>query len=140
MREEMDIQDSFLVACAKGDIEKVKSFLGKGAVVDYKDEFGCTPLVIASTCGCIGVIKLLLEKGADIETKDEDGNTLLIWASAYGRIKVVKFLIRKGIDIEDKNIFGKTFYNYLDEEDKNKINFLLEDIEERKRMIKPCSF
>ena len=140
MREEMNIQNSFYEACKEGDIGKILFFLEKGADIENKDELGDTPLHWASYHEHIEieVLQLLLEKGADIEAKNRSGITPLIYASAYGRIKVVKFLIQKGADIEVKANCGKTFYDYLYEIYKKEIDFLLEDIEERKRMVKPC--
>ena len=52
--------------------------------------------------------------------------------------QISKFLVVKGADIEAKNNYGKTFYSYLNEETDKEIDFLLKDIEERKKMIKPC--
>ena len=60
----------------------------------------------------------------------------MIEASWNGRVEIIKFLLKKGADIEVKNNNGKTFYYYPKE--KEEIDFLLKDIEERKRMIKPC--
>ena len=139
MREEMDIQDSFLEACQEGDIEKVKFLLEKGVDIEAKDD-GNTPLIYASFNGNIEVVKFLLEKGVNIEAKDYDGKTSLIWASWHGyrNIEIMKLLIEKGADVEAKDNNGNTFYIYLNKENKKIIDFVLKDIEERKRMIKPC--
>ena len=140
MREEMDIRNSFFETCKGGDIEKIKLLLEKGANIEAKDSYGNTPLVWASWSGYIEVVKLLIEKGADIEVKNNYGFTPLIWASQNGRIEVVKLLVEKGADIEAKDINGETFYSYLEGENQKEIDLFLEDIEERKRIIKPCSF
>ena len=122
-----------------GYLEIVEFIVDKGADIEAKDEHGHTPLIIASEFGHIKVVKFLIERGADIEAKDNDGYTPLITASMFGHnIEVVKFLIEKGADIEAKNNRGETFYDYLN--NKEEIDLLLKDIEERKRMIKPCSF
>ena len=140
MREEMNNQNSILEACEKGDVEKVKILLEKGDDIEAKTLYGKTPLMIASCYGNIEVVKLLLEKGADIEAKDYNRITPLSCASRNGHIEVVKLLLEKGSDIEVKGVDGTSSYYHLTERNKKEIDSFLEDIEQRKRMIKPCSF
>ena len=133
----MDIQKSFLEACREGDIEKVKSLFEKGVDIETKNN----ALIYSSWHGYIEIVRLLLEEGVDIENKNnKEVRTPLIAASCKGHIEIVKLLLEKGADIKVRNIYGKTFYNYLGEKNKKEIDFLLKDIQERKRMIKPCSF
>ena len=86
----------------------------------------------------IKIVKFLVEEGVDIEAKDNRGYTPLHFASYHGCTEIIKFLVEEGADIEAKNNNGKTFYFYLSKENKKEIDFFLKDIEERKRMIKPC--
>ena len=136
----MDANNSFFEACEEGDLEKAKLLIEKGTNIEAKDNDGNNPLIYASCYGRIEIVKYLIEKGADIEAKGNYGYTPLIVASCYGYIEVVKYLVEIGTDTNHKNNNEKTFYYYLNENQKKEIDLIIEDIEERKRMIKPCSF
>lgn len=60
---------------------RVKDLVEQGADVNAKDEYGRTPLYVASEEGHIDVVKYLLEHGADVKVKDKNGGTSLNWAS-----------------------------------------------------------
>ena len=134
----MDNQKSIFKACEEENIEVVKFLLEKGVDTEAKNNYGDSPLIIASCNGNIEIVKLLLEKGADIEAINSEGNMPLITASSYGNIEIVKFLIEKGADTSSKNNDGNTFYNeLLHKSQEEEIEEFIKDIEERKRMIKP---
>jgi ankyrin repeat protein len=70
----------------------VKRLLDKGAELESKDKYGCTPLSAAAVSGHEAMVKLLL--GAGLEPKDEYlGQTPLSLAAANGREVVVKLLL-----------------------------------------------
>ncbi|WP_353285322.1 ankyrin repeat domain-containing protein [Wolbachia endosymbiont (group A) of Beris morrisii] len=60
-----------------GDLDKVKDFIGKGASLDAKDEYGRTSLYWASWNGNLDAVKYLIGKGASIHAEDKDGKTPL---------------------------------------------------------------
>ena len=127
----MNNQNSILGACEKGDVEKVKFLLKKGADIEARTSYGSTPLIIASYHGHIKVVKILLEKGADIEAKtyiESNTFTPLIMACRKGRVEVIKILVKEGANIEIRDNYGY------------EIDSLLKDIEERRRSIKPCKY
>ena len=100
-------------------------------------------MVCALTYSCIRnyieVTKLLLENRANIEVRDEEGNTPLILASKWGSSRdVIKILIENGADLEVKNNDGNYYTKFLNDSKKKEIEEFIQDIQSRKRTIKPC--
>ena len=91
-----------LHASFDGNLEVVKSQLGKGANIECKDVYGRTPLHKACKRGCLKVITLLLENGANIEAKDFNDWTPL-HVAIHGRLELIKFMLGKGANIEAKD-------------------------------------
>ena len=60
-------------AALSGHEAVVKLLLENSANLEYKDEDGYTPLLLASKQGYEAVVKLLLEKGANIESTGKWG-------------------------------------------------------------------
>jgi ankyrin repeat protein len=61
-------------AAKNGDVKKVKALLETAPKsLNEKDDFGKTPLHLATTGGYKDVVALLLEKGADADIKDNVG-------------------------------------------------------------------
>ena len=94
-------------AAAMGDLDLVKSLIGKGAKVNRReDSFFKTPLHRAAMSGHIEVVKVLLAKGADIDARDSDGYSALHHAVEGGRVEVVELLIDKSADVNVINRRG----------------------------------
>ena len=144
MREKMNTrstQKSFFKACKEGDVKIAKTLIEKGANVNMKNKDGLTPFMIASFCRNVEICNFLLEEGVNMEeVVNMEGDTLLIFASRCVNIEVIKFLIEKGADIEVSDNQGRYYYHFLHKEYREEIDLFLEDIEKRKRMIKPCKF
>ena len=72
-------------AARKGNVEKVRSLINTNSdLVNATDNFGITPLMLASQEGQEVVVELLLENGADPRVSTQFGTTALnIAASAY---------------------------------------------------------
>ncbi|WP_371220042.1 ankyrin repeat domain-containing protein [Orientia tsutsugamushi] len=124
-----DLTGSALHAAAfNGHINIATLLLKKGADVNIKNQYGYTPLHLASQRiasyydldvylpddGSAPLVinegyytnklKFLLDNGANVNLMDNDGYTALHYASARGRIDVVEFLLNNNADI---NITGK---------------------------------
>jgi len=95
-------------AIKKGDRERVKQFLVKGADVNVADKYGKTPLHSAALKGYKEIAELLIAKGANIETKDIFGNTPLHEAVWFKNKDVVELLIANGADVKAKDKDGST--------------------------------
>ncbi|PWF94171.1 Ankyrin repeat protein [Spiroplasma poulsonii] len=66
----------------------VKLLIENGAEINHKNQFGNTPLILASQNGHTEIVKLLIENGAKINHKNQFGNTPLILASQMDILKL----------------------------------------------------
>lgn len=93
-----DKNQDLMNAVQEGNLEKVRTFLDKGADVNAKTYQDFTALMSASFYGHLKIVELLLDSGADIDAKDENDRTALIWASCQGKLEVVSLLKARGAD------------------------------------------
>jgi ankyrin repeat protein len=100
------------LAAAKGNIDKVKSFIEKGTDVDIKDVIGWTPLLWAALTGKPDTAEFLISKGVGIDAKNRDGNTALHIACRAGHKDVAKLLIDKHADINAPDNDGWTALHF----------------------------
>lgn len=80
-------------AASDGDVEKVQALLkGNPDLVFIKDDFGNTPLHMATFGGHKNVVELLLANRADVNAKDNTGHTPLHDVRAGDRAGVRQLL------------------------------------------------
>lgn len=92
-----DLNEEILAATRKGDIEKVKALLDKGANVEAKSRYGATPLFFACDRSNTEMVKLLLERGANPNVQDTFYKaTPLGWALGKDNPDIIRMLIEKG--------------------------------------------
>lgn len=92
-----DMNEEILAATRKGDIEKVKALLDKGASVEAKSRYGATPLFFACDRSNTEMVKLLLERGANPNVQDTFYKaTPLGWALGKDNPDIIRMLIEKG--------------------------------------------
>ncbi len=96
------------MAALKGDIETIRQHIKAGSDLNEKDQFGSTPLIIASTFGKTEVAIALIGAGADLNLRNTDGSTALITAAFFCHTKIVKALLDKGADKNIRNKMGST--------------------------------
>jgi ankyrin repeat protein len=91
----------------------LKFLLENDANLEFKDQFGKTPLFEAVDRNSLKVIKLLVEAGADYTVLSNDGSNLLhIAANRSIEMKeVCEYLISLGIELDLKNKYGSTPLN-----------------------------
>jgi len=65
----------------RGNLEKVKELIEKGASVNEMDGKGQTALMWAAIYGHTEISQMLIEKGADLNVRDVDGNTALMYVA-----------------------------------------------------------
>ncbi|KID95826.1 Het-eN, partial [Metarhizium majus ARSEF 297] len=80
------------------------------SMINEKDMYGRTPLMLAAENDHKATARLLLEHGADINMKDEEGWTPLIHATESGHEGIVQLLLEHGAacDINVKDRRGRT--------------------------------
>jgi hypothetical protein len=90
-----DSSPELIAASRKGQTEKVRALLAKGADVESADKDGRTPLMWAARNGHAETVSLLLERGAKPDARDHQNWTaygLAVMSSAEGRGAVLKAL------------------------------------------------
>src|SRR3989338_2121230 len=89
---------AFLNACESGDVETIERVVEEAGkmgteevkkLVEWRDERGVTPLLVACGSGRERVVQTLLSAGVDLESADEDGRTGLVVACSKGHSRVV---------------------------------------------------
>jgi len=80
----------------------------KGIEVESRDNFGNTPLIVASASGNVEIVEILLKHGAKIEGRNNSDASPLYIACQNGQLLVVDFLLYKGANLEAKTIKGWT--------------------------------
>jgi len=91
-----------------GNIKALKQHIEVGTDLNIKDQYGSTPLIIATTFGKTDIAKALINAGADLHITNNDGSTPLHVASFFCRTEIVKALLQKGADKTLKNNYGST--------------------------------
>ncbi|MDQ7839347.1 MAG: ankyrin repeat domain-containing protein [Thermodesulfobacteriota bacterium] len=89
----------------------IKRWISKGADVNAKNEYGDTPLCIASSGGHKGskeIVELLISCGAKVYVKGYWGGTPLHNAISNGNKEIVELLISNGADVNAKDKNGIT--------------------------------
>ena len=91
-----------------GNTKALKQHIDAGSDLNIKDQYGSTPLIIASTFGKTDLAKTLINAGADLHITNNEGATPLHIASFFCRTDIVKALLEKGADKTLKNNYGST--------------------------------
>ena len=88
--------DTCLMAAAEsGHLAICRLLLDKGAQLEAKDSYGCTPLHLAALNGHVEIVRLLCDRRADVEARDTGGRRPLHVAAYNIQISVVKELIEE---------------------------------------------
>ena len=95
-------QTPLILACAKNELDKVKTLIAEGAEVNAKDFNGLSSLMFACSAGNLEVVDFLLKHKADIAAKNVQGYTSMALAATAGRVEIVKKLIDAGASLDFK--------------------------------------
>ncbi|HYW48737.1 MAG TPA: ankyrin repeat domain-containing protein [Bryobacteraceae bacterium] len=90
-----DAGADLLAAARKGQTDRVRALVAKGAPLESHDKDGRTPLMLAAEHGHADTVQALLEKGASAAARDKQGwnaYALALLASPGGHGEVLKLL------------------------------------------------
>ena len=91
---------SLHLAIAEERLELVRMLLEKGACLETKDDYGCTPILEAVKYGAAEeMVDLLLEHGADVHTHAENRKTALHFAAQKGDEVTMRKMIERGLSV-----------------------------------------
>lgn len=88
------------------NVDIVKSLIEYGADVNQENNYGRTPLTMASHHGNMEIVKYLVEHGAEVN--GGRNGTALITATDKNHPEIVKYLLQHGADINVQNTYGQT--------------------------------
>ena len=98
-----------MITAFNGHLSICRLLLDKGAQVEAKDIFGCTPLHYAAFDGHVEIVRLLCDRGADVEARSNRGWRPLHRAAFTGLISVVKELVEeRNAEINARTDDGRT--------------------------------
>lgn len=113
----------------------------KVSQVNYKDDDGNTPLLVACANGNGYLVAPFLKMGAEINCRNNNGETPLMHALATESSPLVKFLIEKGADIHAVNNDGISVWDMAEELNNkavlNELRTAFEKEEQKKSTPKP---
>lgn len=104
-RGETQCATPLFAACACGCDDVVHYLVSHGADVNQRNEFGESPLQIASKRGHVTVVRYLAETVCvELEDYSSLGRTPLLTAAAEGHVAVMEALISAGADLNTRTI------------------------------------
>ena len=93
--------------------------------INYKTDFGYTPLHRAVLMDDRNTTEMLIENGADLNARDDDGSTPLHFVGYYGSENVAKILIDAGADVNAKDGRNRTPLDLAEREDHENVAKIL---------------
>jgi len=103
-----NINDDYLSALGKGDLDAVENFILQGVAIDTIFNNGSTPIHIAIEKGNKKLVELLINKGADVNSKDIVGWTPLHKTAKLNEYDIAELLINESADVNSPGINGWT--------------------------------
>ena len=91
-----------------GNVDELKQHIANKTDLNQKDQYGSTPLHIASIFDKPEITELLINAGADVNVKSADGSTPLHNAAFFCRKDIVKRLLANNADVTIRNNYGAT--------------------------------
>ena len=100
--------DTLYQAAAKGNVDRLRSYLKNKVPVNDCDEYNMTLLHHAVHGGQEEIVNMLVDAGADCDLKDSEGWTAVHTASDKGNGNIIKKLIVGGGDVSSKDNYKRT--------------------------------
>ena len=102
------LNEQLIQAAGSGDLDRIKTILGKGIQVNAGDRDGRSAAMTAAINGHLETVRFILANGYHVNAKDNRGRTTLMWAVWGGRLKVVELLLDNGADVNAKDLESRT--------------------------------
>lgn len=125
------IVNAMRMEVSKGNLDKIRFLIDKGADLNHKHLLGDTVLHRAAEEGQLNVVKFLVEQGMMVDITNDHGNTALHHAARAGHIQCASVLIDLGADVCIKNNDGKTPLEIAKENDEKDVVCFLLSLEEQ---------
>jgi ankyrin repeat protein len=93
------MNDIWLNAVKRGDIDAVLALLESGANVDVRDRYGQTALMLAAHGGHSGIVETLIAYRADMNITAKFGLSALMLAIVAGHTDIACLLAKSGADL-----------------------------------------
>ena len=91
-----------------GNVKEVKAHIAAGTDLNAPDDYGSSPLIIATTFGKTEIALLLIDAGVDLQQAGNNNATPLHTAAFLCRTEIVKSLLDHGADPNVTDDFGST--------------------------------
>jgi ankyrin repeat protein len=79
-------------ACETENLDILQFLIENGANVNAKNNYGMTPLMLASIGTNLGIVQFLVQNGAYATAVDNNGKTALVYAKEKGNANVMNYL------------------------------------------------
>ena len=118
-----DCYDRIWECCRKDNFIELNHILNnKDINLETKTNEGWTALIIAVYNGSMNCIKSLIEKGADINASNYNLTSVIMYAKDYSisnNYDLIIYLIKFKPNLKHKDIYGKTVFDWAEEQDSN---------------------
>ena len=99
------LEDRYLDAARRGDIDTLKLCIEKGVNDKAKDGFERDALLLAASEGRrLDMVKLLDARGLPIDAPDVRGIAAIGYAAGNGQLEIVSYLIERGAKVDRKDV------------------------------------
>jgi hypothetical protein len=86
-------------AVGRGDTVEIWRFAGRAALINAKDEKGCSPMAWAALTGNLPALRALFTLGGDVNAVTDEGASVLLLAAQNGHLASVRFLADHDADV-----------------------------------------
>ncbi len=88
------------------DLELVEMLLDEDADPNIRNDYGATPMTVASEHGNFAIMQALIEAGGDVESANSEGQTLLMAVARTGNTDTAALLLDNGANVNAMESWG----------------------------------
>jgi ankyrin repeat protein len=94
--------------CSNAPIDRIKYLIENGADVNQKDDFGWTPLLLATAKARSDIVKVLIDSDVDLNQRSSEGYTALMLAVIGADREIIKMLLDANCALDVQDNEGRT--------------------------------